>query len=118
MHELPVTQSILKIALRHAEEAGATRITRLDLVIGDLSSIVDDSVHFYWDIISRGTIAEGAQLHFERRPAKLHCLLCEAEFSPSGRDFTCPDCGTGQVMMVDGDQFYLDSIDIETEEEV
>lgn len=116
MHELGITQSILNIALRHAEGAGATRITHLHLVIGDLSSVVDDSVQFYWDVISRGTIAEGAELHFERMPATLRCLACQMRFSPNGRDFACPDCGSCQVIVVDGDQFYLDSIEVETEE--
>ncbi|MFN2270088.1 MAG: hydrogenase maturation nickel metallochaperone HypA, partial [Anaerolineae bacterium] len=51
MHELSITESILKIALRHAEQAGAKRITRLNLVIGELSGVVGESVQFYWDMI-------------------------------------------------------------------
>lgn len=116
MHELSITQSILDIALRHAEEAGAHHIARVHLVIGDFSTVVDDSVQFYWDVISRGTIAQGAELHFQRVPATLRCLACEMRFSPDGRDFACPDCGGYQVRVVDGDQFYLDSIEVETGE--
>jgi hydrogenase nickel incorporation protein HypA/HybF len=60
MHELPVTESLLEIALRHARKAGAERITRLNIVIGELSSIVDESIRFYWDIVSKDTMAEGS----------------------------------------------------------
>ena len=77
MHELAVTESILNIALDYAERSGATRVTDLHLVIGQLSSIIDDSVQFYWDIVSKETICEGAVLHFERIPAQMICLDCE-----------------------------------------
>ncbi len=61
MHEMSVTQSLLEIALRHAEQADAQRITRLNLIIGELASVVDNSVQFYWDIISKETIAAGPE---------------------------------------------------------
>ena len=113
MHELPVTQGILDIALRYAQEAGAKRIVRLDIVIGELSSFVDDSVQFYWDIISRDTIAEGAELHFERRPGVLRCLSCGHTFNLNGEDYTCPACGETQVLPVGGDEFRLESLEVE-----
>jgi hydrogenase nickel incorporation protein HypA/HybF len=82
MHELSVTENILEIALRHAAEAQANRITNLYLVIGQLSSIVDDSIQFYWDIITRGTPAEGAQLHFERIQTRLSCRIAKHNINP------------------------------------
>ena len=113
MHELPVTQGLLEIALRHAEQAGAQRVVQLDIIIGELASIVDDSVQFYWDIISRGTIAEGARLHFERTPGQLRCLTCGQTFTLNGKDYTCPLCGETRVLPVGGDEFRLESIEVE-----
>lgn len=113
MHELPITESLLEIALRHAEQAGAERITRLNIVIGELSSIVDESVQFYWDIVSEGTIAEGAELHFERVEGTLRCLTCGHTFPLNQESFTCPACGGTQVVAAGGDDFRLESIEIE-----
>ena len=62
MHELAVTEEILRVALEHAERAQATRITDIHLVIGTLSTVVDDSVQFYFDFLSPETIAAGAKL--------------------------------------------------------
>jgi hydrogenase nickel incorporation protein HypA/HybF len=113
MHELSITQSLLDVALRHAEKAEAQRITRLNLVIGELASIVDESVQFCWDLVSKGTMAEGAELSFERVPGRLRCTGCGREFALGGREYVCPDCGQRQVVAVGGDDFRLESIEIE-----
>jgi hydrogenase nickel incorporation protein HypA/HybF len=113
MHELPVTENILEVALKHAAEANASNITNIYLVIGQMASIIDDSVEFYWDIIAKGTIAEGARLHFKRIPTKFQCVKCNGSFVYSGEDFTCPNCGSLEVKVIDGEQFYLEAIDIE-----
>jgi hydrogenase nickel incorporation protein HypA/HybF len=113
MHELSVTESILEISLRHADNA--RKITNLYLVIGQFASIVDDSVQFYWDIISKGTIAEGAVLHFRRLPATLICLDCSNQFSPNADGFFCPVCKSERVKVFSGQEFYMEAIDVEDE---
>ena len=113
MHELPVTENILSIALRHAEQAGAQRITALYLTIGQLSSMVDDSIQFYWDIVSEGTAAQGARLHFKRIPARLLCLDCGQEYAPDGYELACPACQGTQIRVVAGEEFLLESIEVE-----
>lgn len=113
MHELPVTESILSIALKHAESAGAKRVTEIYLVIGDLASIIDDSVSFYWDIVSKDTAAEGAKLIFKRVMAEFLCLECNDRFHPDGIDFYCPSCSSQRVKVVAGDEFSVEAIQVE-----
>ncbi len=113
MHELGISQSILDIALHHAHEAGASRIRELNLVIGELASVVDDSVQFYWDIIAKDTMAEGAVLNFKRLPARLRCTHCEHDFPMDHQDFVCPVCGSAQVAVAGGEEFFLESIDVD-----
>jgi len=114
MHELAVTESILEIALRHAKSAEARQVTALHLVIGDLASIIDDSVQFYWDIIAKDTIAEGAHLNFRRIPIQMQCLSCQVQFFPKDNDFTCPDCASIRVKILSGEEFFLEAIDIQS----
>jgi len=117
MHELSVTESLLEVALRHAAAADAARVTDLYLVIGRLSSIVDESVQFYWDFVSRGTPAEGATLHFRRVAVEMRCLDCERTYAPPGEDLACPTCGGGRVVVTAGDEFHLEAIDVATAED-
>jgi hydrogenase nickel incorporation protein HypA/HybF len=113
MHELAVTESILNIATKHAAPANAVRVTDVHLVIGQLSSIVDESVQFYWDMIAEGTICAGAQLHFQRKPATLKCLDCDQTYTLTGELTDCPNCHGARIKVVAGEEFYVDSIEIE-----
>ena len=113
MHELSVTENILDIAIQHAERAEAIRIKDLYLVIGDLSSIIDDSVQFYWDILTKNTIAEESRIHFKRIPTELECKNCGQEYQPNGKDLACPTCDGIQIKIISGNEFYLESINIE-----
>jgi hydrogenase nickel incorporation protein HypA/HybF len=114
MHELSVTESILAIVLRHADQAGAERVTKINLVIGQLASIVDDSVQFYWDIIAKDTLAENAQLQFRRIPLAMLCLDCQNSFEPEQDCYACPTCGGNHLEITAGREFYVESIDIES----
>ncbi|HJS20977.1 MAG TPA: hydrogenase maturation nickel metallochaperone HypA [Anaerolineales bacterium] len=117
MHELAVTENILNLALESANNAGAARVTDLYLVIGSLSSIVDESVQFYWDIIAEGTICQDATMHFERMPARLMCQDCSKEYQLERDLEFCPACRSSNVKIVQGDEFRLESIGIDTESE-
>lgn len=115
MHELSITENVLAIALKHAGQAQAKKINIIYLVVGQFSSIVDDSVQFYWDMIAHGTLAEGAQLEFKRLPARLKCKKCQLIYQPDGKDFACPDCQNIDIEIISGEEFYVEAIDIETE---
>ncbi len=113
MHELAVTQSILDIVLRHAGQAGAKQVQAINLVIGGLTGFVDDSIQFYFDFLSKGTVSEGAHLHFERIAPRARCHACQAEYAPpNSRLWTCPECGALGGEVIAGREFYVASIEI------
>lgn len=114
MHELAVTESILEIATRHAAQQNATRITDLHIVMGEWSSMIDDSIQFYWDVLSENTTAFGAKLHFRRVPVALSCKDCQQEYHPTNRELICPNCNGTRIQVKNGEEFFLESIDIET----
>jgi len=115
VHELSVTESILSISTNHAQDANAARVTDIFLVIGELSSIVDDSVQFYWDIISQETICANAQLHFKRIPARFRCQDCNHDYTITEEMQPCPLCGSYRVSVIAGEEFYVESIAVEAE---
>ena len=92
MHEYSITESLLSLALEKANEAQAGKITRINLVLGELSGVVGECVQQYFEILGKDTIARGAILSFEAKPTTLKCRKCEKEFSPADYKWDCPDC--------------------------
>jgi len=112
MHELSVTENILRIATEHAEKVQAKKVTDVFLIIGQLSSIIDDSVTFYWDIITKDSICEEAKLHFQRIPAELMCQDCKQIYKLENDLTPCPKCNSTNIKVIAGDEFNIESIDI------
>ena len=113
MHELSVTESLLEIVTRHALQADAERVVRIHLVIGELASIVDDSVQFYFDFLAKETLAAGAELVFRRVPVTLECPSCQHRWHPETADWACPNCQAARARPVAGQEFHVESIEVE-----
>ncbi len=112
MHEMAVTEDILRIVEAHAPADTASQVTDIHLVIGELTSFIDDSIQFYFDILSPGTVAEGAALHFRRIETRFRCRRCGHEFEPEARDWLCPKCHALGGDVIAGKEFYVESIEV------
>jgi hydrogenase nickel incorporation protein HypA/HybF len=113
MHEQSVTESLLTLALEKAVEAKAVKITQINLIVGELSGIVADCVQFYFDVISRNTIASGAVLNIETKPTQIRCRKCETVFTPADHIWACPECHDTSVEIMSGRECYMESIEVE-----
>jgi len=113
MHEYAVTQGMLDTVLQEANKVGAKKVTEIRLVIGDLSTILDESVQLYFDMMSEGTIAQGAKLIFKRVASRFRCNECGNDFEKPSKGFDCPKCGGFALPTAVGREFYIESIDVE-----
>jgi hydrogenase nickel incorporation protein HypA/HybF len=113
MHELAITQNMLDIALEQAEKHNACKITKINLVVGEMSGVVDECVLFYFDFLSKDTIASDATLSFERIPIKAHCYDCDITFPLSEFNWVCPNCQGSNIKVVAGRELYIDSMEME-----
>lgn len=115
MHELPITESILKIVLKHAEADGADKVVSVSLRIGEMSDIVDEWLQRYFDYLSKGTPAEGAALRIERSPVIFRCEGCGESFAVNireAREIVCPKCSGGKATLVSGREFFINHIEV------
>jgi hydrogenase nickel incorporation protein HypA/HybF len=125
MHEMPVTQALLSMALDHAN---GHRITDVYLQVGRMSAIVPDTVEVFFEYLSKDTLAEGARLHFKILPVEMTCQECNQEQDLSDWTDQTPqvimqqafargcECGSKNLRVSGGVSFGLVSIDVEAEE--
>ena len=111
MHELPVTEQILSIVLKHAEKNQVNRVVSITLTVGELSELEDEWIQHYFDYLSKDTIAAGAKLKIERMPIVIRCNKCGRSESISKEQLgqvTCPKCGdSGDFSLVSGRENYI-----------
>ena len=65
MHELGITEQMLTVALEQASKSGIGKITRINLILGEVSGVSSDSIQLYFDPLSKGTPAQEAELCFQ-----------------------------------------------------
>jgi hydrogenase nickel incorporation protein HypA/HybF len=109
MHELSVSSAVLDTVLKHA---AGRRVTVVSLRIGHLRQVVPDSLAFYFELVSRETLAEGARLEQEVVPARLRCDGCGNEWDPEDAWFRCTGCG-GPGKVIAGNELEVESIEVE-----
>jgi hydrogenase nickel incorporation protein HypA/HybF len=112
MHELSIARAIVATAEKHA---GGNAVSAVTVRAGRLRQVVPESLEFYWDIVTRGTLCDGARLELEVVPAVLACGDCGRRWSLGAPNFLCPACGETDVAVVSGEELEVESIEIEEE---
>jgi hydrogenase nickel incorporation protein HypA/HybF len=126
VHELSAATAIVKTILSASEDRMVRRIRSVDLKIGQLTLLSPEQLEFCFQIASKGTIAEGAELNMERSPAVLECESCGSSFpwAPPEDDpanhlvlpiLQC-ECGATKVRVVSGRELEVVSINVEKAE--
>ena len=113
MHELAITQSLFDIVLEQAKQSGAKKIGRINLVIGEMTGVVGDSVRFYLDFLSKDTIADGVVLTIKAVPTRAHCRDCNKTFELGKFDWRCSGCGSTSLEITGGKELFVESIEVE-----
>ncbi|WP_372789554.1 hydrogenase maturation nickel metallochaperone HypA [Paraconexibacter sp.] len=110
MHELSVSSAVVDTAIRHA---AGRRVTGVHLRLGTLRQVVPDSLEFFFGIVARDTLCEGAVLTWDVVPARLRCGPCDREWGIEEPAFRCEVCGSAEVDVVSGQELEVETIEVE-----
>ncbi len=112
MHEVSLMQDTLSLAEERAKAADAKQIHRLLMRVGALSGVVPESLEFAFELLAKGTLADGATLSVERVPIVCFCPHCGQEFQPPDLYCECPGCGQPSADVRQGRELELASLEV------
>jgi hydrogenase nickel incorporation protein HypA/HybF len=110
VHELSLSSAIVNTVAKHA---GGRPVAVVNLRVGKLRQVVPDTLAFYFEFVARDSVCEGARLEQEVIDAKLRCRPCDWEWAIEIPAFRCPMCGGDDVEIAAGNEFEVESIEIE-----
>ena len=113
MHELSLTQSIVELAIEHANREKAVAIRSITVEIGALSGVVADAMEFAFDVCSKGTMADGARFEIRHIPGRGRCMECREESVLDTLTHICPLCGNLALETIEGQEMKFTEMEID-----
>lgn len=110
MHELGVVIEIVKTVEDFAIKNGVTKIEKLVLQIGELSSIVPKYIEACYPAAVDGTIMEETKLEIEILPGNGICKGCNKVFNFIQSKGKCPKCESKDIELISGKEFMIKEI--------
>jgi hydrogenase nickel incorporation protein HypA/HybF len=108
MHELGVA---LELVDAIAARARGSRVQRVVLEVGALSSVLPEALSFCFDLATEGTVVEGAALELRTGAATARCRSCDALLTLARASDRCP-CGAYDLEWLSGEALRILELEV------
>ena len=109
MHEYSIAEGIIDAVL---EKAAGRKPLKISLAIGAFSSVVEDSLRFYLDLILKDRGVKDVEIAVRPVPAEAACV-CGKRYPVNQFTQTCPGCGGYDRKLEDGMECVIESAEVE-----
>ena len=110
MHELGVVIEVVKTVEKIAKQNNVTKIEKLILQIGELSSMIPKYIKDCYPVAVDGTFMENTQLEIEILPGNGICKTCNTVFNFLQHKGKCPACDNKDIELISGREFMIKEI--------
>lgn len=109
---MSLCEGIRSVIEDQARAHGAARVTKVRLEIGRFAGVEKSALSFAFDVVMRGSPAEGADLVMIDLPGRALCYDCAHEVEIADRLAPCPDCGGGKLLPVGGTEMRIKDLEV------
>ncbi|OHB71329.1 MAG: hydrogenase maturation nickel metallochaperone HypA [Planctomycetes bacterium RBG_13_63_9] len=114
MHEVSLVEMLIQQVGSEVDRCGHTgRVVRLELAVGPFSGVHGDSLRFAFELLSPGTLVEGAEMEITKPRAICRCGVCDAQAEIDEPVVRCPECHAENIVIEGGRELILQSIELE-----
>jgi hydrogenase nickel incorporation protein HypA/HybF len=111
MHEIRIAEDLCLIVLDTAKKENLTKVTKVNVSIGQLVQIVPDIFKFAFSVAVRNSLAQDAETNIEIIPVQLKCKKCGSDFHLTNNLFECEVCSSTDLEIVHGKELFIKSIE-------
>ncbi len=113
MHEYGIVQSLIESCEEHAQQNDSNSVTKVVVKIGVLSGVEPDLLQTAFDTFKEGTICNNAQFIINHQKVVISCLDCDTQSTLEKHEFLCPNCQSNHIKVIDGEDMFLMSLEME-----
>ena len=116
MHDLGIMTGVLDAVQTSARQAGADRVLKVSLSVGEMTEAIEDALRFAFEALSEQqeyALCAGAELDIAMVRPRSRCLECGAEYDHDRFHMLCPECGSFATELVAGRELQIDSIEVD-----
>jgi hydrogenase nickel incorporation protein HypA/HybF len=110
LHELGVVFEVVRTVLDFAEKNRVTKIEKVVLQIGELSSMIPKYIEACYPAAVDRTLMQDTKLEIEILPGNVICQNCNLVFNLLENNGKCPDCSNGYWELLSGKEFMIKEI--------
>lgn len=112
MHEMSLAEGMRGIIMDAAARNNAPRIARVRVEIGRFAGVEKDALAFAFDVVMRGSPAEGAELVMIDLPGQALCFDCGEVVEIENRLDPCPLCSGTRLMPQGGNDMRIKDLEV------
>ncbi len=113
MHEMSICESIVSVIEQQAVAQSFRKVNMVRLEIGPLAGVEIAALRFSFDVVTRGSVAQGARLEVIELPVHARCVACDKSIDVRTRFDACPICGGYQVQITGGDELRIKDVEVD-----
>lgn len=114
MHEMSLTEGIIRVLEDQAVSQGFSRVRKLWVEVGQLSTVDADALSFCFEAIRDGSkIAAGAEMEIIRLPGQAWCMACGQTVVVEQRYDPCPLCGGESLQVTGGEEMRIKELEVD-----